>query len=85
MDQCLIDLMDREEQINLPAIMIRYIARITNTTSEHDLGYGFLLTRAFKHFVVDLKKKVAVQMIDEIGSGTFMGCGFTLVEGPASE
>jgi len=24
-------------------------------------------------------------MIDEIGSSTLMGCGFTLVEGPASE
>jgi len=32
MDQCFIDLMDRGEQINLPAIMIRDIARIANTT-----------------------------------------------------
>jgi len=24
-------------------------------------------------------------MIDEIGSSTLMGCGFTMVEGPASE
>jgi len=47
MDQCFIDLMDREEQINLPAIMIRHIARIANTTKEHDLGYGFLLTYVF--------------------------------------
>ena len=45
----------------------------------------FLLTRVFEHFGVDLKKKVGVQMIDEIGSTTLMGCGFTLVEGPASE
>jgi len=85
MDQCFIDLMDREEQINLPAIMIQHIARITNTTTEHDLRYGFLLTHVFEHFGVDLKKKVGVQMIDEIGSSTLMGCGFTLVEGPASE
>ena len=46
MDQCFIDLMDREEQINLPANMIRHIARIANTTREHDLGYGFLLTHS---------------------------------------
>jgi len=65
--------------------MIRHIVRIANTTREHDLGCGFLLTRVFKHFVVDLKKKVGVQMIDEIGSSTLMGCGFTLVKGPASE
>ena len=77
--------MDREEQINLPAIMIRHIARITNTTREHDLGYGFLLTRVFEYFGVDLKKKVGVQMIDEIRSSTLVGCGFTLVEGSASE
>ena len=34
---------------------------------------------------MDLKKKVGVRMIDEIGSSTLMGCGFTLVQGPASE
>jgi len=44
MDQCFIDLMDRREQINPPAIMIRHILRIANTLREHDLGYGFLLT-----------------------------------------
>jgi len=60
MDQCFIDLMDREEQIDLPAIMIRHITRITNTTREHDLWYGFILTRVFEHFGVDLKKKVRV-------------------------
>jgi len=64
--------------------MIRHIARIANTTREHNLGYGFLLTRVFEHFGVDLKK-MGVQIIDEIGSSTLMGCGFTLVEGPASE
>ena len=85
MDQCFIDLMDQEEQINLPAIMIRHIARIVNTASEHDLGYGFLLTLVFEHFGVELKKNVGVQAVDDIGSSTLMGCGFTLVEGPASK
>jgi len=60
MDRCFIDLMDREEQINLPAIMIRHIVRIANTTREHELGYGFLLTRVFEHFGVALKQKVGV-------------------------
>jgi len=85
MDQCFSDLMDQEEQINLPAIMICHIARIANTTREHDLGYGFLLTRVFEHFGVDVKKKVGVQMIHEIGSSTLMGCGFTLFKGTTSE
>jgi len=54
MDQCFTDLMDQGEQINLPAIMIKHIARIANTTREHDLGYGFLLTRVFENFRVEL-------------------------------
>jgi len=57
-DQCLTDLMDRGEQINLPALMIKHIARIANTTRAHDLGYGFLLTRVFEHYGVELQKKV---------------------------
>jgi len=67
--------------------MIRYIARIANTTREHDLGYGFLLTWVFEHFGVELQKKVRVQVIDKIGSSTMMGCGFDLVqdEVPGSE
>ena len=69
----LIDLVDRGEQVNLPAIMIRYIARIANTTREHDLGYGFLLTLVFEHFGVSLQKDIGVQMIDEIGSSTLTG------------
>ena len=76
MDQCFIDLMDRGEQINFPAIMIRHISRIANTSREHDLGYGFLLTLVFEHFGISLQKKVGVQMVDEIGNNTLMGCGF---------
>ena len=72
----LLDLMDREEPINLPAIMIRHIARIANISREHDLGYGFLLTCVFEHFGVKLQKEVGAQFIDEIGSNTLMGCGY---------
>ena len=68
MDQCFIDLIDRGEQINLPAITIRHLARMTNTSREHDIGYGFLLTLVLEHFGVSLQKRVGVQMTDEIGS-----------------
>jgi len=71
--------MDRGEQINLPAFMSSHIARIANTPRAHDLGYGFLLTRVFEHFGVELKKKVDTEVIDEVGSSTIMGCGFDLV------
>ena len=66
MDQCLTNLLDRGEQINLLAIMISHISHIANTAREHDLGYGFLLTSVFEHFGVSLQKKVGVQMTDEI-------------------
>ena len=81
MDQCFVDLMDRGEPINLPAIMIRFIGRIATTTRGHDLGYGFLLTVVFEHFGVELQNNVGAQVIDEIGSSTLMGCGFDLVQG----
>ena len=80
MDQCLTDLMDQGEQINLPAFMVNHIVRIATTPRAHDLGYGFLLTRAFEHFRVELKKKVDAQVINEIGSSTIMSCDFALIK-----
>jgi len=80
MDQCLTDLMDRGEQINLPAFMITHIARIANTPRADDLGYGFLLTRVFEHYGVEFRKKVDAQVIDEVGSSAIMGCGFDLIQ-----
>jgi len=80
MDKCLTDLVDRGEKINLPAFMVNHIARIATTPRAHDLGHGFLLTRVFEHFGVELKKKVDVQVIDEVGSSTIMGFGFALIK-----
>jgi len=60
--------------------MINHIMRITTTPRAHDLGYGFLLTRVFKHFGVELRKRVDAQVIDEVGSSTIMGCGFALIK-----
>jgi len=80
MDQCLTDLMDRGKQINLPTFMINHIMRIATTPRAHDLGYGFLLTRVFEHFGVELRKRVDAQVIDEVGSSTIMGCGFVLIK-----
>ena len=60
--------------------MINHIMRITTTPRAHDLGYGFLLTRVFEHFGVELRKKVDAQVIDEVGSSTIMGCGFVLIK-----
>jgi len=76
--------MDREAPINLPAIMIRHIAHITNITREHDLGYGFLLTWVVERFRVELQKKVGTQIIDTIGSNTLMGCGLDLAKSESS-
>ena len=43
MDMCYTDLLDRGKQINLPAVMISHITRITNTAKDHDLGYGLFI------------------------------------------
>jgi len=37
------------------------------------LGMGFVLTRVFEHFRVELQKRVEAQVIDEVGSSTLMG------------
>jgi len=60
--------------------MNKHIARIANTTQVHDLEYGFLLTRVFEHFGVELKKRMDAQVIDEVGNSTLIGCGFDLVQ-----
>jgi len=80
MDMCYTDLLDQGEQINLPAIMISYIARIANTSKDHDLGYGFLLTSVFKHLGIPVQKKVGFRATDEIGSNTLIGCGFRVTK-----
>jgi len=41
MDKCFIDLVDREEQLNLLTIMIRHIVRIANTPGNTTLGMVF--------------------------------------------
>jgi len=60
--------------------MINHIMRIATTPRAHDLGYGFLLTRVFEHFGVELRRKVDAQVIDEVGSSTITGCGFVLIK-----
>jgi len=80
-----VDLLAREEPINLPAIMIRHIGRIANTTRAHDLGYGFLLTRVFERFGIVLTRRVVAQIIDEIGIDTLLGCGYEVGKGSVSK
>lgn len=76
MDLCLVDLLDTGSQINLPALMISHIARIANTSKDHDLGYGFLLCLVFEKLGIVLQKKVLAQVNDEIGTCTLISCGF---------
>ena len=76
MDLCLVDLLDTGSQINLPALMISHIARIANTSKDHDLGYGLLLCLVLEKLGVVLQKKVLAQVNDEIGTCTLVSCGF---------
>jgi len=72
---CSRDLLDRFEKINLPALMISHIARIANTSKDHDMGYGFLLTSVFEELGIPWQKKVGFRVNDEIASSSLVGCG----------
>jgi len=80
MDMCYTNLLDRGEKINLPAIMISHIRRIANTSKDHDMRYGFLLTSVFEKFGISLQKRVGFQVSDEIESSTLIGCGFKVIK-----
>jgi len=80
-DMCYIDLLDQGEQINLPVIMINHIGKIANTTKDHGIRYGFLLTLVFEKFRIPLQKIVGFQVNDEIGNSVLIGCGFTVTKG----
>ena len=58
MDRCYTDLLDRDKQINLPAIMISHIRRIANTSKDHDMGHGVLLTSVFEKLGIPLQKRI---------------------------
>ena len=84
MATCYTDLLDRGEQINLPAVMISQIGRISNTTKVHDKGYWFLLTSVFEKLGISLQKRVGIQVSDEIGNSTLIGCGFKITKGDSA-
>jgi len=54
MDMCFTNLLDRCEKINLSAIMISHIARISNTSKDYNVGYGFQLTSMLKQLGIPL-------------------------------
>ena len=84
MDMCLTDLLDWGEKINLPAIMISHIGRIVNTSKDHDMRYGLLLTSMFEQLGIPLQKRVSLQVSDEIGGSTLIGCCFHVKKGESA-
>jgi len=57
MDMCFTNLLDCGEKINLPANVISHIARIANTSKDHDIWYGFLLASVFEELGIPLQKR----------------------------
>jgi len=78
---CYTDLLDQGDKINLRVIMISHIGRIANTSKDHDMGYGFLLTLVFEKLGIPLHKRVGFQVNDETGRSTLIGCGFKVIKG----
>ena len=70
---CSRDLLDRFEKINLPALMISHIARIANTSKDHDMGYGFLLTSVFEELGIPWQKKVGFQVNERLLAVAWLG------------
>jgi len=64
--------------------MISHIARIANTSKDHNKGYGFLLTLVFEKLGILLQKRVGFQVNDEIDSSTLIGCGFKMTKGSSA-
>ena len=77
----LTDLLNRGEKINLPAIMISHIGRVANTSKDHDMGYGLLLTFVFEQLGIPLQKRVSLQITGEIGGSTLIRCSFHVKNG----
>ncbi|GAB2301670.1 hypothetical protein Dimus_038149 [Dionaea muscipula] len=61
-------LLDTEQSINLPSIMIQHIGRVISMHS-HALPYGYLLTMVFKHFKVPLGKGEPFRQKDQLDFG----------------
>jgi len=80
-DMCYTGMLDRGEQINLPAIIISRIGRIAKTFKDHDMGYGFLLKSMFEKLEIPLQKRIGFQVNDEIANSTLIGCGFKVIKG----
>jgi len=81
---CFTNLLDRSEKINHPAIIISHITRIANTSKDHEMGYGFLLTSVFEELRIPLQKTLGFQASDKIRSSTLVGCGFKVTKGSSA-
>jgi len=61
--------------------MINHIGRIANTSKDHDMEYGFLLTSVFEKIGIPLQKRVGFQVSDEIGFNTLIRSGLKVIKG----
>ena len=53
---------------------------VRDATKVHDKGYWFLLTSVFEKLRISLEKIVGLQVSDEIGNSTLIGCGFKITK-----
>lgn len=77
--------LDTEEHINLPALIIKHMARIIDPTpSPHGLAYGFLLFSVFEALRVPQVegKKAKKNIIDK---NTLVECDCLVTKGPSSK
>lgn len=77
--------LDMDEHINLPALIIKHMARIIDPApSPHGLAYGFLLFSVFEALrVPSIEGKKAKK--DIIDKNTLVECDCLRTKGPGSE
>lgn len=62
------DLLKKEEKINLPEVMINHIARAANMSkSEHSIPYEFFLSEVIAHFRTPVSKWKYANILNEFG------------------
>jgi len=55
--------------------------RTANTSKDHDMGYGFLLSSMFEELRISLQKRWVFKSVMKLEVHTLIGCGFKVTKG----
>ncbi|KAK4737467.1 hypothetical protein R3W88_001164 [Solanum pinnatisectum] len=73
-DLFLMEQLDELKAINLPAIMLEHMHRMTRKNARHGIPYGYLLNYVFEHFGVALRRGVPGTVKQMFSPATLLEC-----------